>query len=239
MVAFVASVDRPSFVDRVIDLLERVDYRRADSAAEREAIYRLRYDAYLREGAISATFSARFDDEFDDKPNGYLYGIYVDGLLTSSLRLHIAQRPGDVTPAFSAFSEFLEPEVEAGRTIIDPNRFVADFEASKMYPELAYVTTRLGWAAGEYFGADTILATARTEHQAFYKRTFGHRVVCPARPYPSLKKPLSLMFLDYKGQRERVQERYPFFRSTVFERRMLFERPDVFERPGEHGRSAA
>jgi hypothetical protein len=41
-----------SLSDRVLALLERVNYRRADTAEEREAIFRLRYEAYLSEGAI-------------------------------------------------------------------------------------------------------------------------------------------------------------------------------------------
>jgi len=32
------------------------------------------------------------------------------------------------------------------------------------------------------------------------------------------------MTLDYQAGRGRVEHRYPFFRSTNFERRMLFER---------------
>ena len=44
------------------------------------------------------------------------------------------------------------------------------------------------------------------------------------RHYPSLAKPISLMALDYTMARERVPQRYPFFRSTFFERRMLFAR---------------
>ncbi len=48
----VALASAPSFAERGFDLLERIDYRRADSEQEREAIYRLRYQAYLREGAI-------------------------------------------------------------------------------------------------------------------------------------------------------------------------------------------
>ena len=48
--------------------------------------------------------------------------------------------------------------------------------------------------------------------------------MCPPRLYPNLQKPVSLMALDYRVARERVHQRYPFFRSTYFERRMLFER---------------
>jgi hypothetical protein len=47
-------------------------------------------------------------------------------------------------------------------------------------------------------------------------------LVADARPYPTLVKPLSLMKLDYVAMKDRVHRRYPFFRSTEFERRMLF-----------------
>ena len=89
------------------------------------------------------------------------------------------------------------------------------------------MTIRLPWLASEYFGARSLLATVRAEHQAFYARVLGHRAVCPPRPYPNLQKPISLMTLDYHEARERVHARHPFFRSTYFERRMLFERPDA------------
>ena len=69
-----------------------------------------------------------------------------------------------------------------------------------------------------------VLATVREEHQAFYRRVFGHRVICEPRHYPSLTKPISLMALDYPLSRERVLHNRPFFRSTFFERRMLFGR---------------
>jgi hypothetical protein len=101
----------------------------------------------------------------------------------------------------------------------------AGASASRRHPELCYVTTRLAWLASEYFAADLLLATVRAEHQAFYRRVFGHKLICEPRHYPSLTKPISLMALDYRLNRERVLRRYPFFRSTYFERRMLFGRP--------------
>jgi hypothetical protein len=69
-----------------------------------------------------------------------------------------------------------------------------------------------------------LLATVRAEHQAFYRKVFGHRLICEPRHYPSLSKPICLMALDYALARDRVAERNPFFRSTFFERRMLFAR---------------
>jgi hypothetical protein len=211
-------------------LLERVDYRRADTHEDREAIFRLRYAAYRREGAIPQSASERFCDALDDTDNAWIFGLYIEGELASSIRMHVASRQSPVLPALNVFSDLLSPEIAAGKTIVDPTRFVIDRNASRRYPELCYVTTRLAWLASEYFNAHLLLATVRAEHQAFYRRVFGHRLVCEPRDYPSLTKPICLMALDYALARERVVQRQPFFRSTVFERRMLFARAPALAR---------
>jgi hypothetical protein len=215
-----------SFADRVSHLLERVDYRPARSDEEREAIYRLRYAAYLREGAIAPSFVKTLTDSFDESPNAWCFGVFIDGRLASSVRLHVSTQDIPEMPAAAAFPDVVSPALESGYTIIDPTRFVADGVCAKDYPELPYVTLRLGYLAAEHFGADFVLASVRAEHQAFYKRVFGHRVVCEPRPYLTLIKPLSLMQLHYPSTRRQIVQRYPFFRSTLFERRMLFERGD-------------
>jgi hypothetical protein len=238
-----------TFFERVSRLLESVDYRLALDEEDKDAIYRLRYDAYLREGAITPSFSRRFQDKYDDADNCWTYGFYIDGRLVGSIRFHIATSTYPDMPAGTSFPEILLPELDAGRVIVDPTRFVIDFRASRAYPELRYVIVRLPFIACEFFRADMLLATVRSEHQAFYKRVFGHQVAAPARPYPMLAKPISLMTLDYFGMKERVQQRYPFFRSAFFERRMLFdvaamtpsrrptERP--LERPAVHSDNVA
>ncbi len=213
-----------SFSERLIELLEMADFRRADTDEEREAIFRLRYDSYLNEGNIPPSFERRFTDPYDELGNAWIFGVHLDGRLVSSIRLHVATKEVPDLPSLSVFPEYLKPELEAGKIIIDPTRHATDRDAVRQYPQLVYLTMRLGWVAAEYFQADTVLAAVRTEHQAFYKRVFGHRLACPARPYPLLEKPISLMKLDYFEARDRVNRRQPFFRSTYFERRMLFER---------------
>ena len=215
-----------SLSDRVFALLERVTYRRADTAEEREAIFRLRYEAYLREGAIPPSANKRFCDARDEDTNAWIFGLYIEDELASSIRLHVAQRKWCALPALAVFSDLLSPEIAVGRTIIDPTRFVIDRTASRRYPELCYVTTRLAVLASDYFSADLLLATVRAEHQAFYRRVFGHRLACEPRHYPPLSKPICLMALDYPLARERLLQRLPFFRSTVLERRTLFT-PDA------------
>ena len=166
---------RKSLSDRVMALLERVDYRRADTQEDREAIFRLRYAAYRWEGAIPHSPSERFSDALDDTDNAWIFGLYVEGELASSIRLHVAHRKWNALPALDVFSDLLSPEIAA-------------------------------------------------EHQAFYRRVFGHRLACEPRHYPLLSKPICLMALDYPLACERLLQRQPFFRSTVLERRTLFAR---------------
>src|SRR5215475_10022517 len=223
-----------SLSDRVLALLERVNYRRADTAEEKEAIFRLRYEAYLREGAIPPSTIRRFCDAHDEDNNAWIFGVYVEDELVSSIRLHVAHGKLYALPALGVFADLLAPEIAVGRTIIDPTRFVIDRTASRRYPELCYVTTRLAVLASDYFSTDLLLATVRSEHQAFYRRVFGHRLACEPRHYPPLSKPICLMALGYPLARERLLQRLPFFRSTVLERRTLFTRS-----PGVVPQSAA
>jgi hypothetical protein len=223
-VASLAFQPHCNFSDRVAHLLDRIDCRPAESAHEREAIFRLRYEAYLREGAIGPNFAETFADPYDETDNAWLFGLYIGGDLASSIRLHVASHAHRDFPSRKVFADLLEPELDAGRVIVDPTRFVTDRRHSRLNPGLPHVTLRLAWLAAEHFGAEHFLVAVRAEHQAFYRRTFNHRPICEPRPYPLLAKPISLMTVHYPGVADQVHRRYPFFRSTFFERRMLFDR---------------
>jgi N-acyl-L-homoserine lactone synthetase len=213
-----------SFSDRLVEFVRSVEYRCIDDDEDREAVFRLRYDAYVREGAIPISFSKRFTDAYDDGPNVWILGTYVDGELASSMRIHVATPENSDVPGMGVFADLLAPEIEKGLTIIDPTRFVADGTLSRLHPELPYATVRLAFLASEYFEADIALATVRAEHQAFYRRILNFKPMCPPRPYPSLSKPISLMSVHFPTCRSGVVQRHPFLQSTAVERAMLFDR---------------
>jgi hypothetical protein len=210
-------------LERKIELLNRVDYRRVETEEEREEIYRLRYRAYLNEGAIEPNRERKISDRFDLLPNSWIFGVYIDGMLASSLRISVASPEWPDSPSMNVFPDILAPELARGKVMVDPTRFVADPARAMRIPELPYVTLRLAYVACEYFHADLGLASVRAEHQAFYKRVFLH-TISPVRVYPTLTKPICLMAIDFPQMREKVFTRYPFLRSSYFERRMLFER---------------
>ncbi|HEX7881434.1 MAG TPA: hypothetical protein VF499_01700 [Afipia sp.] len=222
MVSAVRTTGRLS--ERMSYPLEAVDYKLAETQVEKEQIYRLRYRAYLREGTIEPNAEQMVHDRYDELPNSWNFGVYRDGVLMSSLRITVSSPETPACPSFSVFPDLLGPEVAKGRVLVDPTRFVADPDREARCPELPYITLRLAYMACEYFEADIGLASVRAEHQAFYRRVFLHKPISEPRDYPSLTKPICLMAVDYPAMRERVFERYPYFRSSFFERRKLFER---------------
>jgi N-acyl-L-homoserine lactone synthetase len=227
-----------SFSDSVSRLLDRIDCRHAVSDEEREAIFRLRYQAYMRDGSIFPNSSESFSDPYDGTGNVYLFGLYIDDELAGSIRIHVGSRKHPEFPTFEVFPDILQPELDTGKVIIDPTRFVTDERLARLHRGLPYVITRLCGMAARYFGADHLLAAVRAEHQAFYRRIFNHELICEPRPYPHLAKPISLMTIHYPTVWEDVHRRYPFFRSTFFERRMLFERTmPMLRANGEPARS--
>ena len=231
-VSTASSGSESSFSDSITRLLDRIEFRRADSGEQREAIFRLRYQAYTREGAISPNSSGMFSDHYDETDNAYLFGLYIDDELASSLRLHIASKQHPNFPSLEVFPDLLQPKLDAGKVLVDSTRFVADETLSRLHRGLPYATLRLCMLAAEHFRADDLLAAVRVEHQAFYRRAFNHRLICEPRPYPQLAKPISLMTVHYPTAAGQLYRRYPFFRSTLFERRMLFERnPAVAHQP--------
>src|SRR5471032_3017167 len=189
--------------ERSADPLEHVDYRLAETAEEKDEIYRLRYRAYVREGAMLPSETERVTDHYDDAPNTWIFGIYVHGELYSSIRVSVLNSEWRTSPSADMYSDVLQPELDRGRVIVDPTRFVADPEKAKRFPELPYVTVRLGYVAGVHFNADIGLATVRAEHQAFYRRTFLQEPLCEPRLFPGLLKPVGLMAAHYPTLREK------------------------------------
>src|SRR5580692_6987629 len=93
--------------ERTADPLEHVDYRLAETPEEKDKIYRLRYRAYLREGAILPSESERVTDRFDDLPNNFIFGIYVHGELYSSIRIGVLTPEWRSSPSEAMFSDLI------------------------------------------------------------------------------------------------------------------------------------
>jgi hypothetical protein len=205
-------------------LFDRVDYRPIETPEEKDSLYLMRYRAYLRGGLILPSESLRVSDRYDDAPNAWTFGIYVDGELCSSVRLHVLTPEWRMSYATELFGDVLHPRLDQGEIFVDPARFVADPEKAHRFPELPYLTLRLAYLACEHFNADTGLALVRAEHQAFYRRVFLHETIAEPRSFPNVLKKVALMASPFPALREQVLARFPIMSSSAFERRMLFQR---------------
>ena len=218
-----ANASNRSFAEKLADFRSDISYSKAVTPLERDAVFRLRYDAYLGEGAIDPVPSRRFSDDYDFMPNCQIFGIHMGTDLVSSIRFHVISREMRRGPALDVFPDLLHPMIDKGMTIVDPTRLVVDYKTSREHPQLPYLTMRIACMAAEYYGAEHCLATIRSEHQAFYKRIFGFRQMCEARPYPTLKSRIALMIGDMNEIRDRVAEKYPVFTSSHAEQWLLFQ----------------
>jgi hypothetical protein len=205
-------------------LFDRVDYRPIETPEDKDQLYLMRYRAYRQGGLIPPSESERYSDRYDDAPDALTFGIYVDGELCSSIRLHVLTSERRMSYTTELFGDILFPRLDKGEVFIDPARFVADPEKAQRFPELPYLTVRLVFLACEYFNADTGLALVRATHQGFYRRVFLNETIAEPRPFPNALAQVALMASDFRAVRETVLARFPIMRSSAFERRMLFQR---------------
>jgi N-acyl-L-homoserine lactone synthetase len=217
-------IQRSSYADRVSRLLERVEYRRADSLEDKQSIYRLRHAAYMRSGSVEPRASGMFHDRYDELSNVWLIGVFVDGELAGALRLHVSANPRVTTPVGDSFPDVIDPMLSDGRLVVDATRFAAKLEYSKKLSEIPYVILRPVFIAEAHFRADYITAACLAEHQAFYLRIFSGAAWRSPRPYPDFKRPMALIGYDCAALRQSIYGRYPFYRSTEAEQMRLFAR---------------
>ena len=154
---------RASLAVRGGALFDRVDYRLIETPEDKDQLYLMRYRAYTRGGLIPTSGVRALQRRYDDAPNAWTFGIYVDGELYSSIRLHVLTSEQRMSCTTDLFGDVLHPRLDRGEVFIDPARFVADPEKAQRFPELPYLTVRLAYLACEYFNADTGLALVRPD----------------------------------------------------------------------------
>lgn len=211
------------FSDRVAAMLERVEHRPAIRRADREAAYRLRYEAYLRQNLLNERLdSMLYDEVYDESPNSLTTMTYIDGELASTVRVHVVNTEAAVSPAVDVFPDVLAPRLNGRRIIVDPSRLAARLEMARKFPELPYFALRPPWMAAQHFNAEYIVLSCAREHEGFYRRTCGFRTWSGARSYPKVTAAVVCMGLEFAAEADLVEARYPSFRSTPADREALF-----------------
>jgi hypothetical protein len=211
------------FADRVARMLERVEHRPALCRADREAAYRLRYEAYLRENLLNPRVDAiLYDEVYDDSPNSLTMMTYFEGELASTVRVQVVADEFAASPACDVFPDVLAPHLRAHRVIIEPSRLAARADVAMRFPELPYFAVRPPWLAAHHFNADFIVLSCAIGHVGYYRRTFGAQIWSDSRSYPKVTAKVVCVGHEFGAKRDSVEARYPSFRSTPAEREAIF-----------------
>jgi hypothetical protein len=214
-----------AFSRNVLAVLERTEYRRVEGGEDLEDIYRLRYKSYRAADMVSEIADQTVHDSLDDLDNCYRFGVYIDGNLVSTIRIHHVNKAHPVSPSVTVYGDILKPRIRAGDTFIDPSRFAADPEWSQIHPQIPYLTLRIAGMACFHFNAPYCLSTIQEDHTGFYRRIYMSEQIGGLRDYPGLNYPVVLYQANVHAIEERSFVRFPFFRSTRMEQRLLFDRP--------------
>jgi hypothetical protein len=217
-----ASGHSSRFADRAARMLDRVEHRPALRPADREAAYRLRYEAYLRQNLLNPRIDATlYDEVYDEARNSLTTLTYIEGELASTVRLHVMGDEAAVSPAHDVFPDVLAPLLRMRRVIIEPARLAARAEMARRFPELPYFALRPPWIAAQHFNADHIVLSCASGHEGYYRRVYNFQTWSDLRSYPKVTAKVICVGLDFAAERERVEARYPSFRSTPTEREAL------------------
>jgi hypothetical protein len=201
---------------------ERIVSRRASGYAERDAIFKLRYQSYLRAKLIPPNAFGRYLEPSDHAEGSYLIGLHADHILVAALRLQVS---GAAAPDFSPpelFPDVLRPLFRSNKTVVHMSCVATNAELACSYVWLPYFILRCWIVAAEHFAADYIAAAVRPQHQLFYRRVVGCDLHAQSRPRSHHLAPMGLVTLDFAASAGRLYRNLPFLRSSLPEQLQLF-----------------
>lgn len=207
---------------RVFELLDKIEYRRITSNEDFEDVGRLRARAYRAANIMPVKGDMLIDDlDFDD--HAYVFGIYYDENLVSTVRIHHVTQAHSISSSGQVYQRHIDEFLDAGMSLIDPTRLAADLSLIRDLPGLNFLTMRIATMASDFFDVDRCLSLIKPQHAAFYRRMFDfHTVVPPREKVGKYTIPLTLMASNIRAARAWIYERYPFLQAHHYEMRMMF-----------------
>jgi hypothetical protein len=212
-----------SFLERAKGTLERLEHRCALTAEDEEQVFRLRYSSCSHSSPVHRRSEGRLYDElYDESPNHHKMMMFLDGEFVSTFRIHVDSGDSAILPSLSSFPDLLTPILREERVIVDLSRIAVKLEYARKFPELPCLTIRAAWLAAQQFDADIITTTCFADQQTVYARAFDFELLGSPRVALEGGRMIACMALDCRSKRERIENRYPLFRSTAAERRFLY-----------------
>jgi hypothetical protein len=202
--------------------MPRIETRRVKTASDYAQVFKLRYATYRANDLIEANEAQVSIDTYDLLENCQVFGLYLDGELASSIRIHKVTPETPWCPAMKSFGDLLKPRLAEGETFVDGSRFCVDREKSAVVGILPFLTVRIAYMASVHFSSTYNISVVRREHAAFYRRYYGFEQWADNVRLDWYKLPVELYVGDMRKNRQRIDERLPFMQSNIEERLMLF-----------------
>lgn len=184
-----------SLVSKRLETFGGLDHFVARSPRQKEAIFKLRYDAYHGEGLIQGSHEASLSDWQDDERSSSIYGVTLHGCLVSTIRLSVISKEYRNCVTYRIFEDHLDPILDCGERLIDGSRLAVRCEDSALRRRIVMYTLLLAARLSSSLEANYGTMIARHSHAPFYER-FGFRVESGPFEYPEALTPLSLMMID-------------------------------------------
>ncbi|CAD7040575.1 hypothetical protein REJC140_00897 [Pseudorhizobium endolithicum] len=220
---FSKAVATTEYPDRLLSVLDAVEYRRIESREDFEDIARLRYKSYRERGVLPLSASSMLDElDFDD--HAYVFGVYLHEELVSTIRVHYVTPTHRVSQSSGVFPDAVNAFLDAGMTLIDPARLAIDPELDVERSALPFLTVRPTIMAAIYFNADRMLQHIRPAHAAFYRRYFYADTVVPPTFTDMYGFDLTLLASRTREIGAKLLRRFPIYESQPYERRLMFDR---------------
>ena len=152
----------------------------AETPAERDEVFRLRYLCYRRDGAIPFRPDCRFSDAFDEMPNQF--SVYTGDWAEPSATVRISVVRPDLdwteSPAGRVYGDHPCYRAVAATSFVEATRLCFGRPARRdaFMRLVAYLA-----AAGEFYDVEWMLACPRLEHARVYQRLFGFRPLAEPR----------------------------------------------------------
>ena len=183
-----------SLVSGGLDKSRGLDHFLASTPSQRDAIFKLRYDAYYGHELIRGSGKESLSDWQDDESSSLIYGITLHGSLVSTIRLSVISRKQKACATYSMFREHLDPIISDGKKILDGSRLAVNCSNSASRRSVVLYTLSLAAAYSASVRADRGTIIARHSHVPFYER-YGFDLVSGPFSYHEALTPLSLMMI--------------------------------------------
>ena len=216
------SAMQPVVEDRMLAVLDRLEYRRIRTAEDFEQIGALRLHAFNSRDLYEVKFDAPILEDIDFLDETFVFGLYYDGELVASVRLNHQTETSVESPSLKLCRNVLGPLLAQGMSFVDPSRFAVAAHASTLIPGLPLLTHRLSTMMTMHLNADYVLCVIKKSHEAFYRRMFNATRL--AEPFvPEGMLPETLLLGVPRANFDYVTRRNPSFRYTQTEARLLFD----------------